>query len=124
MPRRLWTSPMLPFFRGPDSTATSKSLQSLTEYLRGHVGFWLRFQGTTDVNGRLVVAHNCGFSPSAVLVTQEHVAGVSPHDMGAEHLHGFDEVNVDIHFFTKAGVDSASVVHAGYILLLPYPSER
>ena len=118
MGRKLWTSPMLPFFKGSDKVPTSRSFQSLTEYLRTHVGYWMRFEGTTDANGRLVVTHNCGFKPSAVIVTQENITGVS-HDLGPEHLHLFDESTVDIHFFTKSGVDSASTVHAGYLLFLP-----
>lgn len=120
MGRKLWTSPMLPFFKGTDKVPTSRSFQSLTEYLRSHVGYWMRFEGTTDADGRLVVTHNCGFKPSAVLITQEHVTGVSSHhEEGPEHIHSVDETTVDIHFLTKSGADSNTKVHAGWLLFLP-----
>lgn len=118
MGRKLWTSPMLPFFKGSDKVPTSRSFQSLTEYLRSHIGYWMRFEGTTDVNGQLVVTHNCGFKPAALFVTQEDVTGVT-HDMGSEHVHAFDESTVTIHFLTKSGVDSASTLHGGYIMFMP-----
>lgn len=82
------------------------------------MGYWMRFEGTTDANGRLIVTHNCGFKPSAILLTQENVTG-NPHDIGPDHLHEFDEFTVDIHFLKKSGNDSATVVHAGYLLFLP-----
>jgi hypothetical protein len=119
MGRKLWTSPMLPFFRGTDKVPASRSFQSLTEYLRSHVGYWMRFTGTTDANGRLVVTHNCGFKPSAVFVTHEYVTGSSAHDEGPFHIHSLDETTVDIHFLTKSGQDDASSDQAGYLLLMP-----
>lgn len=117
MGRKLWTSPMLPFFRGSDSLPTSNSFKSLTEYLRSHIGFWMHFSGTTDGNGDLVVTHDCGFQPSAVFVTQEG-AGVT-HDMGAYHVDSYTATDVVIHFLTKSGVDSTNTVHSGWLLLMP-----
>lgn len=117
MGRKLWTSPLLPFFRGTDSVPSSRSFQSLTEYLRSHVGYWMHFSGTTDVNGDLLVTHNCGFTPSAVFLTQEGLGG--SHDLGAYHINSLTDTTVEIHFLTKAGVDSANLTHAGWLLFMP-----
>lgn len=123
MPRRTWTTPMLPSFGGTDFRPVTNGFQSLTEYLRGHVGFWGYFEGTTDVNGRLIVTHNCGFVPDAVLITQKYVSG-APHDQGPFHVHDLTEETVDIHFLKKSGTDSSNEVHAGYYHILPKVKER
>jgi hypothetical protein len=47
MPRRLWTMPMLGFLRGTDARPIANGFQTIGEYLRGHVGFWGSFSGTT-----------------------------------------------------------------------------
>ena len=120
MSRKLWTAPSQGFIVGENNRLFKIIFRTLNEYFRKHIGYWMFFQGTTDANGRLVVTHNCGFKPSAVLITQEHVAGVSSHhDEGPEHIHSVDETTVDIHFLTKSGVDSNTKVHAGWILFLP-----
>lgn len=123
MGRKLWVSPVLPFLKDRDATSHSVAHRSITEYLRGHVGYWLRFQGTTDANGHLVVTHNCGFKPTAAFVTQQNATGVT-HEMGPFHIHEFDESTIDIHFFRKSGQDSDNVVHAGFILLMPDTGEN
>jgi hypothetical protein len=61
---------MITSFGGNDYRPVTNGFQSLTEYLRGHIGFWGYFSGTTDSNGYLTVTHNCGFEPDAVMVTQ------------------------------------------------------
>jgi hypothetical protein len=115
---------MLPHFAGPDARPTTNGFQSLTEYLRGHIGFWGSFSGTTDANGRLIVTHNCGFAPDGIQITAKFVTGSTPHDMGAFHVHDLTEQIVDIHFFKKSGNDSANEIHAGYYLILPKVTER
>ena len=54
MGRKLWTMPMLGFLRGTDARPIANGFQTIGEYLRGHVGFWGFFSGTTDANGRLI----------------------------------------------------------------------
>lgn len=117
MGRKLWTSPLLPFFKGSDAVPTSRSFQSLTEYFKAHIGFWMRFEGTTDANGDLLITHNCGFKPSALFIMPESVGG--NHDLGPIHINSFSSTTANIHFLTKSGVDSNNTTHAGYLLLLP-----
>jgi hypothetical protein len=124
MPRRNWIAPLLTQLRGTDSRAVSTVFQSLTSYLRGHIGFWGFFSGTTDANGRLIVTHNCGFVPDSVQITAKFVTGSTPHDLGAFHVHNLTEQIMDIHFLKKSGNDSANEIHAGYYLILPKVKER
>jgi hypothetical protein len=124
MPRRNWIAPLLTQLRGTDSRAVSTVFQSLTSYLRGHIGFWGFFSGTTDANGHLIVTHNCGFVPDSVQITAKFVTGSTPHDMGAFHVHDLTEQIMDIHFLKKSGNDSANEIHAGYYLILPKVKER
>jgi hypothetical protein len=124
MPRRNWIAPLLTQLRGTDSRAVSTVFQSLTSYLRGHIGFWGFFSGTTDANGHLIVTHNCGFDPDSVQITAKFVTGSTPHDMGPFHVHDLTEEIVDIHFLKKSGNDSANEIHAGYYLILPKVKER
>ncbi len=124
MPRRTWTTPMLPHFAGPDARSTVNGFQSLTEYLRGHIGFWGYFQGTTDANGHLIVTHNCGFEPDGIQITQKFVTGTTPHEQGPFHVHDLNEDTVDIHFLKKSGNNSSNEIHAGWYLILPKVTER
>lgn len=121
MPRRLWTAPMLGFLRGSDARATTNAFQTLTEYLRGHIGFWGSFSGTTDGNGDLVITHNCGFAPDAVFIQPYHTVD---HDIGAWHIDALTETTVTVHFSKKSGSDSTYVQHDGYYLILPKVNER
>jgi len=121
MPRRTWTTPMLPHFAGPDARSTVNGFQSLTEYLRGHIGFWGFFSGTTDGNGDLVITHNCGFIPEAVFIQPYHTVD---HDLGAWHIDALTEDTVTVHFSKKSGSDSTNVQHDGYYLILPKVTER
>lgn len=123
MPRRLWTMPMLGFLRGTDARPIANGFQTIGEYLRGHVGFWGSFSGTTDANGHLIVTHNCGFVPDSVQITARFVAGSTPHDLGAFHVHDLTEQIMDIHFLKKSGTDSHNEIHAGYYLILPKVNE-
>ena len=123
MPRQLWTSPLLPFFRGNDAVPTSRSFQSLTEYLKNHIGYWGDITGTTDANGFVDFDIDCGFDPGAVLVTELHVSG-SAHDMGPFHVHSYSQTNLEVHFLTKSGQDRGSHdVHICY-MMLPDTGER
>lgn len=123
MPRRLWTAPMLGALRGTDSRATANGFQTLTEYLRGHIGFWGNFSGTTDANGYLVVTHNCGFEPAGALVTPYE--GTTPHnDLGSIYVEELNSLTIKIHFTTRSGINSAGVAHSGWYLILPKVNER
>jgi len=123
MGRKLWTSPMLPFFRGSDSVPSSRSFQSLTEYLRGHVGYWQELTGTTDANGFVNFSIDCGFDPTSVLVTEFHVSG-SAHDMGPFHVHDYSKTNLNVHFLTKSGQDRATHDVRICYMMLPDTGER
>ena len=69
MPRRNWIAPLLTQLRGTDSRAIGNGFESLTSYLRGHIGYWDTATGTTNASGNLTVTHNCGFSPSVAMVS-------------------------------------------------------
>jgi len=85
MPRKLFTAPTAQFLTGENARPLRWILGALNEYFKTHIGFWGRYTGTTDANGRLVITHNCGFEPEAVTVT-EHYVDSAPHDMGPFHL--------------------------------------
>lgn len=121
MPRRNWIAPMLTHLRGTDTRPIGNGFESLGDYLRGHVGFWGFFSGTTDTNGDLVIAHNCGFTPSAVFIQPYHT---NDHDVGAWHIDALTETTVTVHFLKKSGADSQLVQHDGYYLVMPKVNER
>jgi len=112
---------MLPHFMGPDARSTVNGFQSLTEYLRGHIGFWGSFSGITDGNGDLVITHNCGFVPAAVFIQPYHTVD---HDIGAWHIDALTETTVTVHFSKKSGSDSTNIQHDGYYLIMPQVTER
>lgn len=120
MPRRLWTMPMLGFLRGTDSRPIANGFQTIGEYLRGHVGFWAWFSGTTDGNGDLVITHNCGFAPDAIFIQPYHT---SDHDIGAWHVDAYTDTTVTVHFSKKSGSDSTFVTHSGWYLIMPKVNE-
>lgn len=120
MPRRLWTMPMLGFLRGTDARPIANGFQTIGEYLRGHVGFWGYFSGTTDGNGDLVIQHKCGFTPDAAFIQPYHT---SDHDIGAWHIDALTETTVTVHFSKKSGSDSTFVTHAGWYLIMPKVNE-
>lgn len=123
MPRRTWTTPMLPHFAGPDARSTVNGFQSLTEYLRGHIGFWGHFSGTTDSNGYLTVTHNCGFEPDVAMVTQ--IENGTPHnELGAFYVESLDAETMVINFASRSGNHSAVQPHSGWYLILPKVTER
>ncbi len=121
MPRRNWIAPMLTHLRGTDSRAIGNGFESVGDYLRGHIGFWDYFSGTTDGNGDLVITHNCGFTPKAVFIQPYHTVD---HDIGAWHIDALTEDTVTVHFSKKSGSDSTYAVHAGYYHILPNVKER
>jgi hypothetical protein len=123
MPRKLWTSPNLPFFKGTDAYHTKASLVSLNEYLRQHVGYWQEVTGTTDANGRVNFTIDCGFKPASVLAVEHYVAG-SAHDMGPFHLHTYSQTHLDVHFLTKSGQDRAAHEVKICYMMLPDAGER
>lgn len=123
MPRRLWTAPMLGALRGTDSRATANGFQTLTEYLRGHIGFWGSFSGTTDSNGYLTVTHNCGFEPAGVMVTQKE-NGTSHNDLGAFYVEDLNATTMTIGFARRSGNVSDFTLHSGWYLILPKVNER
>lgn len=123
MPRRVWVTPMMPHFNGPDARSTVNGFQSLTEYLRGHIGFWGSFSGTTDVNGYLVVTHNCGFEPDGVMVTQRE-NGTSHNELGAFYVEELTSTTLTIGFARRSGNVSDNTLHSGWYLILPKVTER
>lgn len=124
MPRRTWTTPMLPHFSGPDARSTVNGFQSLTEYLRGHIGFWGTYTGTTDANGSMVIPHKCGFTPSGAIV-QAIYDGTSPRNhYGPIHIESFDENNLTIHLLRANGNDDASSTRIIFYHIFPQVTER
>lgn len=123
MSRKLWKSPILTFLKDPDSTSHSVAYRSLSEYFRQHIGFWEELSATTDANGRVNFTIDCGFKPTAVLVTEMYV-DAAPHDMGPIHVHSYSQTNLDVHFLTKSGQDRGAHAVKICYLMLPDPSER
>lgn len=107
MPRKLFTAPTTTFLKGEDARPLGWIFRALNEYFRTHIGFWGRYTGTTDANGRLVITHNCGFEPLVATAT-EHYVDASAHDMGPFHFHTMDSSTIDVHFLTKSGQDRAT----------------
>lgn len=124
MPRRLWTAPMLGFLRGEDSRATSNAFQTLTEYLRGHIGFWGSYTGTTDGSGGLVIPHNCGFTPDAAFAQAKYDGSSPRNHYGPIHIESMDETNLTIHVLRANGTSDVSSTRTFFYLLLPKVSER
>lgn len=117
MPRKLFTAPNAQFLSGDNARPLNWIFRALNEYFRKHIGFWADATGVTDANGRCVFAHDCGFDPAAVLITEFYVDS-APHDMGAFHVHTYDANGIDVHFLTKSGQDrSTHNVHICYQLL-------
>ena len=116
--KRTWTSPQVYGLDGPDSVPLRTIFESLTEYLRGHIGVWGNVTGTTDANGDVTVTHDAGFIPEAVLVTEQDAG--DPTKMGPFHIEVVTETTFRIHFFEKNGNDRAShSVHVHYLVLPP-----
>lgn len=118
-----WFAPQLTNLRGPDQLPLRNIFLSLTEYLRryfaSNVGHWLEVEGTTNADGELTFAHGASFTPSAVLITEQHVTA-STHQEGAFHLESFDDTNVTVHFLVStSGNDRASTDVRIYVLCLP-----
>ena len=120
--KRTWTNPLTNSLRGTDGLTVRSIFASLTEYLRGHIGVWGSFSGTTDANGDLLVTHNAGFPPAAVLVTEEDAGDVTK--MGPYHIESVTETTLHLHFFDKNGNDRVTHNVAGYYHILPPTSER
>ncbi len=117
--RRTWTSPQVYGLGGPDSVPLRTIFESLTEYLRGHIGVWGTVSGTTNGTGFFTFTHNAGFVPSSVLVTEDYVDS-APHDMGPFHLHTITETTCEVHFLTKSGQDRGTHnVRVHYLVLPP-----
>jgi hypothetical protein len=122
MVKRTWTAPQVYNLEGPDAVSLRTVFESLTEYLRGHIGVWGTAEGATDANGRFTVVHNAGFIPTSILVTEEYVDSAA-HDMGPFHLHddvGITETSFEVHFLTKSGQDRGTHnVKVNYLVLPP-----
>ena len=123
MGRKLWTMPMLGFLRGTDARPIANGFQTIGEYLRGHVGFWDSYTGTTDAGGQMVIPHKCGFTPSVAFV-QAVFDGVSPRDhYGPIHIESLDENNLTIHLLRTNGNDDASSTRIIFYHILPKVNE-
>jgi hypothetical protein len=114
---------MITSFGGNDYRPVTNGFQSLTEYLRGHIGFWGYFSGTTDSNGYLTVTHNCGFEPDAVMVTQSE-NGTSHNQLGPHYVEELTSEILTIGFAARSGNASAGHTHSGWYLILPKVKER
>ena len=118
-----WFAPQLTNLRGPDQLPLRNIFLSLTEYLRryfaSNVGHWLEVEGTTNADGELTFAHGASFTPSVVLITEQHVTA-STHDEGAFHIDSFDDTNVTVHFLVSTSGNDRDLtdVHI-YVLCLP-----
>lgn len=124
MPRRTWTTPMLPHFAGPDARSTVNGFQSLTEYLRGHIGFWGSYTGTTGSTGYLTIPHKCGFVPDVVFVQAEY-DGSSPHNhYGPISVVSKDENDLVVLLLRANGNDDANSTRTVYYHILPKVTER
>lgn len=118
-----WFAPQLTNLRGPDQLPLRNIFLSLTEYLRryfaSNVGHWLEVTGTTNGDGELTFAHGASFTPSVVLITEQHVTA-SSHDEGAFHIDSFDDTNVTVHFLVStSGNDRDNTDVHIYVLCLP-----
>lgn len=122
MGRKLWTAPMLSLFGGNNSVPTVNGFQSLTEYLRGHIGFWGSHTGTTNGNGYITLTHDCGFEPDSVQVTHIDTTGAA--DKGAFHINSLNATTLVVHFLRKNGTNSVGVSHSFYYHILPKVTER
>ena len=124
MPRRNWIAPLLTHLRGPDSRAVGNGFESLTDYLRGHIGFWEKVTVTTGSTGLATIAHNCGFTPSVAFV-QAIYDGTSPHNhYGPISIVSLDEKNMTILLLRANGNDDASSTRTLYYHILPKVNER
>ena len=118
-----WFAPQLTNLRGPDQLPLRNIFLSLTEYLRryfaSNVGHWLEVEGTTNADGELPFAHGASFTPSAVLITEQHVTATT-HNEGAFHIDSFDDTNVTVHFLVStSGNDRDNTDVHIYVLCLP-----
>lgn len=118
-----WFAPQLTNLRGPDQLPLRNIFLSLTEYLRryfaSNVGHWLEVEGTTNADGELTFAHGASFTPSAVLITEQHVTATT-HNEGAFHIDSFDDTNVTVHFLVStSGNDRDNTDVHIYVLCLP-----
>ena len=121
MPRKLFTSPTAQFLSGENARPLRWIFGALNEYFKSHIGFWGHVDGTTNGNGDLTFTHNCGFKPSALLLTEENIVGPS-HDMGPFHIEAFDEVTARVHFLRKTGNPRTNTPVHFYYLFLPETS--
>ena len=118
-----WFAPQLTNLRGPDQLPLRNIFLSLTEYLRryfaSNVGHWLEVEGTTNADGEWTFAHGASFTPSAVLITEQHVTA-STHNEGAFHIDTFDDTNITVHFLVSTSGNDRDLtdVHI-YVLCLP-----
>ena len=124
MPRRNWIAPMLTHLRGTDSRATSNGFESLTSYLRGHIGFWGSHTGTTDAGGQMVIPHKCGFTPSVAFVQAKYDGSSPRNHYGPIHIESLDENNLTIHLLRTNGNDDASSTRVIFYHILPKVKER
>ena len=122
MGRKLWTMPMLGFLRGTDSRPIANGFQTIGEYLRGHVGFWDSYTGTTDAGGQMVIPHKCGFTPSVAFVQAKYDGSPRNH-YGPIHIESLDENNLTIHLLKANGTDDASSTRVIFYHILPKVNE-
>jgi hypothetical protein len=120
--KRTWTNPLTNSLRGTDGLTVRAIFESLTEYLRGHIGVWGTFEGTTDASGNLMITHNAGFTPAAILVSE--IDAGDPTKMGPFHIQSYTDTVMDLHFFDKSGNDRTTHEVSGFYHILPPTNER
>lgn len=124
MPRRNWIAPMLTHLRGTDSRAVGNGFESLTSYLRGHIGYWDKVNVTTGATGLVTITHNCGFTPSAAFV-QAIYDGTSPHNhYGPISIVSLNETTITVFLLRANGNDDANSARTLYYHILPMVKER
>ena len=123
MGRKLWTMPMLGFLRGTDARPIANGFQTLGEYLRGHVGFWDSYTGTTDASGQMTIPHKCGFTPSVAFVQAKYDGSSPRNHYGPIHVESLDENNLTIHLLKANGTDDASSTRVIFYHIMPKVNE-
>ena len=85
MPRRLWLAPMISQIGSVDRNGAggaggisggsiSNAFTTLMNWLRGHIGYWGEYTGTTNAFAIMTVTHNCGFTPDKIFVQRVYDA--------------------------------------------------
>jgi len=118
-----WTNPAVHQLEGPDNRPLKIIFDSLTDFLRRHIGQWGYFTGTTNAGGLLTVTHGWGVEPGAILVTHVNTNGGATHNQGPIHIESFDANSFTVHFLkATSGNNDALAVQEIFYHILPRKS--